>query len=313
MKRFVGAALVLPALAACVPTDPDRQQLELGGLSITFAPSEATAGAPFQTRDGWTVKIETTAIRVLGQAQPVFNDSGGYGYGGYGQPHVVDPRYVCEIRVTQMMAGQVNVDLNLSSDQYQYQQAFKEGDLCAISEATARRFQMRSDDADPTPANPSEFDYYDYQNNRAPSVYVKGFAQKDGRRLAFDLTLAVDGSGRYTGYPDSPLDPTDTANAVTVVANQGTPVRFEVHFEALFARGIDELAAADANKDGFLAPEELRAVQLTCDSSYGDDEDDDYSDDDDDYTGKKSGLACRTLMEQLVTQASTIVGPQVKP
>jgi hypothetical protein len=308
--------LLVAVLAACVPTDPDKEQLLRGGLAVTFAPSEATAGAPFQTRDGWTVKIETTAIRVVGSAQAVTTADSYYGGYGYGEPHVIDPRYVCEVRVTGMAAGDVTVDMGLQSDQFEYLRAFKEGELCGISDATARRFQTRADDMKP-PTTPQPEGYIDYQNSLAPSVYVKGHAEKNGRRVAFDLALAATGNGSIRSQydDDGELQSYDRERLVRVVPNQGTPVRFEVHFESMFARGIDELAAADSNRDGNITGAELRAVQVTCDSSYGDNEDDDYGDDDDDYTypGKDySGDDCPTLADQLRTQASTILGPQIK-
>lgn len=316
MKRRL---LLVALLAACVPTEPEKDPR--GGVAVTFAPSEATAGAPFQSPDGWTVTIEKTAIRPMPVATPASVPEF-YG-GGTSYARIVDPRYECEVRVTQMSPGPVSVSVQFQPVDPRWNPE-EEVEACAVDEATARRFRTFADD---TPVTPDLFtndpEQYQYVASYAPTVYVKGAAVKDGRVLAFDLALAVttvstayskagayDEDGNYQPQPPAP----DTV--VNVVANQGTPVRFEVHYESMFAGGIDPLAAADADHDGRVTAAELRAVVLACDSTNsgssssgsvdGIDEYDPYLPRP--YTPSDLTPQCRTLLDQLVLQASTIMG-----
>jgi hypothetical protein len=307
VKRGVLALVAL--VAACVPTEPERDPR--GGISVTFLPSEATAGVPFQTNDGWTVTIEKTALRA--QASAASQALGGYG-GGAGRPHVIDPRYQCELRATGLAPGPAAVYVMLQTFDPKWGEEVDDTDVCAVDPVTVRRFKTYADDIVVTP---EVLAGTDYQYEPAPSFYVKAKAVKDGRVLSFDWALAIATTAPDLGSWDdngmwrpsgSLLD-----DVVTVLPNQGVPARFEVHFESFFAGGIDPLAAADTNGDGVVTPDELRQVKLTCrtyvdyssssssSSGYTDDDDDSYS------SSGETVTECHTLMDQLLLQGATIL------
>ena len=306
---------LLALIAACVPTEPEKDPR--GGISVTFLPSEATAGAPFQTNDGWTVTIEKTAMRA--QASAASQSLGGYG-GGSGQPHVIDPRYECELRATGMAPGPAAVYVMLQTFDPKWGQEIEDTDVCAVDPLTLRRFKTYADDVVVTP---ELLDGTDYQYANTPSFYVKGKAVKDGRTLSFDWALGISTSPPDLGMWDengtwkpsgSLLD-----NVVNVMPNKGVPARFEVHFESFFAGGIDPLAAADTNGDGVVTPDELRQVKLTCDTytdySSSSSSSGGYTDDDDDDASSGSPgsvTQCHTLMDQLLLQGATILGKSAK-
>lgn len=313
---------VLALVAACVPTEPEK--FPRGGVAVRFAPSEATAGAPFTSSDGWTVTLEKTALHARASVLQQAIGREDYGYGGTGSlPHIFDPRYACELRLSGLAPGpaMVAVELVAMDPRWQYNSA--EESVCAVDPVTLKRFKTFADDARLTsPPDMLEPDHYVV--TYGPNVYVKGSAVKDGRVVSFDLALSASSvSTRSTvGELDEngvwhPLDP-DDGSSVNIVANQGTPARFEVHFESLFAGGIEPLAAADADGDGEVTAEELYAVALACDStnasssssssssgSFGDD-DDDFG-----YDDFPPELRCPTLLNQLARQASSVLW--VKP
>ena len=304
---------------------------------MTFAPSEATAGAPWQSRDGWTVQIEKVAMRASAVGRPQEIGDRGY-YGSGGEARLVDPRYDCEVRVTSLSPGPVAVSVQMQSFDPRWGGDQFSDDVCAVDELTVRRFKGFSDDTLVTPElfdpNPSG----GYTAGYTPTLYVKGTAVKDAKVLRFDWALAVQTSlGADGEYDENGEWHPKVANADSVVnveANKGAPAKFEVHIESLFARGLDELAAADTNADGTVTPDELRAVNLACESytsssssgsdtsssgytssgytssgsvTLGDDDDSTY-DPSSPSTDSTSTGRCITLLRQLVVQGTTVIG-----
>jgi hypothetical protein len=312
---------ILALIAACVPTEPERDPR--GGISVTFLPSEATAGVPFQTNDGWTVTIEKTALRA--QASAASQALGGYG-GGAGRPHVFDPRYECELRATGLAPGPTAVYIMLQTYDPHWDDEVDDSDVCAVDPLTLRRFRSYADNVVVTP---EVLDGTDYQYASTPSFYVKARAEKDGRVLSFDWALAISTSAPDLGSWDENgmWKPSGSLfdNVVNVLPNQGVPARFEVHFESFFGGGVEPLAAADANGDGAVTPDELREVKLTCStytdysssssgdaSSSGYVSSSGYTDDDDDDSAYGSGTQCHTLMDQLLLQGATILAKRIE-
>lgn len=315
-------------LMACVPTEPEKDPR--GGVSVTFAPSEATAGKPFQSSDGWTVQFEKVALRAVALGRPQNIGLGGYGSGG--NARLFDPSYACELRVTSLSPGPVAVSVQMQTFDPRWGERIEDGDICAVDELTLRRFKTYSDDTLVTPELLEPDEYGAYYSGNSPSLYAKGFATKNNRRIMFDWAFAVETSSIPAGeYDDNGVwHPKQEAaeSIVNVEANKGAPAKFEVHFESLFARGIDELAAADKNGDGVISPDELRAVDLACEDSTANASSSGYSssgysssgytDDDDDFapypspknprTGSPDTDQCVTLLDQLVRQGTTVLG-----
>lgn len=251
---------MIALVVACVPAAPE--EVELGGFSATPAPSEATTGQPFQSPDGWTIALERTAIRVIPRAERPEEDSR-----RSGRPQLLDPRYACEMRGTGLATGAIYVWIEL-------ERSSPDLDLddgsCAVGPEVRERFRAYAD------------------NPRAcatcapngPSLYVKGAASKDGRSLRFELALS-------TG---TDLGPLRNAKKVEIVAGEGASVRYEVHFERMFAGGVDAIAAADADEDGEVTAAELDAAKGSCAAS-----------------------TCKTLLDQIAKLASKVVSTQTGP
>lgn len=292
--RAGGRAAILATFAlfaACVPTEPEKEVR--GGIALTPAPSEATAGRPFQSPDGWTVTLEKTALRVYAYAVVRQVNDTYYG-SGQGSPRIIDPRYACEVRVTGLAPGPAALTVQLQPTNPDYVQELAEYEHCAVDDEVLRRFKTYADDTLYLSQCVGCF-------RSGPSLYVKGSATKGGQRIRFELGLSVD---TFLGPTSKSGDEVD-GTLVDVVANQGTPARFEVHFEQMFADGLDAMAAADADGDGDVTAEELRAVNLECDTTNP------YpSGDDDDAT---SETTCRNLVDQLGTLASSVVSLGANP
>lgn len=308
---------LLAALAACVPAEPDKEPPR-GGISITFAASEATAGKPFVTNDGWTVTIDKTAFRAGATGYGIVGDDGS-GYSGYGgaRPHLLDPRVLCELRVTQLPVAPATVSVQLQSGSPSYKDDALD-DACGVDAATVERFRHYADDEAPTNEKDGRLGFGSYYNN-APSLYFAARAEKNGVKKHVELGLALnmspyDQPGTYDAsgvwHPKEGFDP---SHLVAVRQNEGTPVRFGVHYEWLFSRGFEPLAAADGNGDGEITGPELDAAPGDCGANDVDDEPrfepPSYicdgtgchviSSDDDDDTSTPSTPQCRSLLKVL--------------
>lgn len=315
-RTSVARAIALAALAACVPAEPDKGP-PLGGISITFAASEATAGKPFVTNDGWTVTIDKTAFRAGATGYALVNDS----YGGYGgaRPHLIDPRVLCELRVTQLPIAPATVSVQLQSGSPDYDDEAL-ARPCGVDAATLARFRRYADDELPSHDEEDRFGSSYYHSG--PSLYFAARAEKNGVKKHLALALAPDMSpyDQPGTYDENgvwrPKEGFDPSRIVTVRQNEGTPVRFGVHFEWLFSHGFEVLARADANGDGEIAAAELDAVHGDC-IMTGDPDYDRYGsvtvsgDDDDDTTYYPNGgppkRACPSQLKVLVELGKSVI------
>src|SRR5262245_18015022 len=79
VNQALRVALVLGA-ASCVPAG--EEGAPKGALGASTEPSPAARGEAFVTDDGWTVHVETLALRVRITATPRRSDDGQYQFGG---------------------------------------------------------------------------------------------------------------------------------------------------------------------------------------------------------------------------------------
>lgn len=264
-------ALLVVLLAACVPATPE--EAHLGGIALTLAPSEATAGKPFESWDGWTVVLEKTALRVQATASSENDHGAGAGVGAL--PRIFDPRYMCELRLSGLPVGTARVSVMLRGGNPVFDEDLGDETHCGVDDPVVQRFHDFGDPA---------------EHANGPYLYVRGEGTKGDRRLRFDLMLSdVESLARAD---PSTIPPTTRSSNVQIVPDKGAPVRFEVHMEKLFTGGLDVLAVADANADGELTSAELEA---SCKP-------------DPSWTHPASG-ACINVLSQLAGRAAKLLTP----
>ncbi|MBX3225804.1 MAG: hypothetical protein KIT84_30495 [Labilithrix sp.] len=250
----LGRALALLVLGACVPATEELNPR--GGVVARLSPSAETAGTSFTSVDGWTVTIERFAVRASVSAQVLRVESDRpYGYGGGGYPRILAPNDACELKLTAMSPGPAAAYIELRSRYAEYEPLAGES-LCGIDDDLRERFDRRADGSSRYEASfPGEFEY-----RSTPSLVLLARAEKAGRALRLELGLDAE----LYGPTKAGLVP------VTIVANEGAPIRVRVDAAALFVpperRGqqirFDDVAAADADGDGVVTGGELADVDL---------------------------------------------------
>jgi hypothetical protein len=263
----VGIPAFAIAMAACVPSAPDKTPH--GGFSVRLAPTAATKGQPFTTADGWTITFTKTALRLSATGETGFNTNGPTPAEPIiiGDGRVLSATGDCELRLTALDVGDAVVKINLSSGTAQHDTAGIEGDHpCGLDPTMLARFEGVADN---TMGDPSlDLGYYAASSN----VAFVAEAEKNGRHVHVELYAAA-----FNG--DAQLHSQLALTAVK--ANTGVPLRFPVYFETIFVQTADTqtppapafetIANADANNDGTVTPDELRAVPVTtCGSASGD-------------------------------------------
>lgn len=246
-RALLGLASVLASVgsASCVPASEPAEPA--GAIGFTTEPTGASLGQPFETDDGWAVRIETLALQlnVTASTSPGDGFSGGYS-GDYAEYRLASNQRA-DLFARALHAGPATVTVSLGgsyvSDDYS---GDDDAENIGLPPDVVARF-LRAPDA--APATP-------YRTGSGPSVLLVARAEKAGRTVMVDFTMTA------SSYIEGG-QPTVTGD---VRANALTATALLVVGEALFqdtSTGqlvFDDFAAADANGDGIVTGAELGAT-----------------------------------------------------
>lgn len=232
-----GPAFVV-AVAACVPSVEDPSPHGAAGFS--FIPSDATRGAAFVTRDGYTLTIERLVVRL-------FVD------GGSSNGTLMSLSTSATAYATEVPEGGTEISLitNARAPVADPEPEVRHG----VTDEEDARFSVPPDLVGTGPRSNSE--YCNGPEGR-PTVLLAMRAERAREKYRIDLSLCVLGAGP-AGVP------------IDVRRDELTTVPLFVRAERLFSttgRTEDEpypwfgsFAVADRNDDGLLTPEELAAAR----------------------------------------------------
>jgi hypothetical protein len=240
----VGLSILAMAVAlSCVPAAAVRDPRGAAGAIVE--PSAASRGEPFETSDGWTVRIEAIALHAALTTSPEAVDAGE----GEGRPpegkeldggaFVWDGARSAELVVPGLQVGSFALKIALRGKR------LDNGPVVVSSfenlhpdPTIAARLLAPPSEREKTPAPPSFF------------LAVRG--EKAGRVVAFEVTVRA--SSR------------DLVRAIDVRADNVVFVPIEVAAEQLFfadaspgSSSFEEFADADGSGDGHLSLDELEA------------------------------------------------------
>lgn len=234
MKR--AALSIGVVLAACVPASeklPPR-----GAAGFQTVPSPATAGEPFTTSDGWTVRVDKLFIQASVAASPT---NRGY---GTSLPYLFDARKPARVFARALPAGPAKVNLAL----YGRYLDRSEGDYedrvnrIDVDDATDARFNQLPDEGEDEGYTPG------------PSVLLVLRGERNGRALSLDMALNVSSSGPLTF---------DEAFGVSVDVREDELSTAELPIDVVrFFPTFDDVAASDTDGDGRVTAVELRASHV---------------------------------------------------
>jgi hypothetical protein len=236
-------ALLLPLFllfAACVPASEELPPA--GGAGFDAVPSAATQGEPFETGDGWSVRIEKLAFQVSVAASPLNR-----GYGS-SEPWVFDARKPARLYARALPVGPVRVSLALYGryianrgdyDDYDY---YDRVERVNVDDETNARFNRLPDEGQESAYTPG------------PSVLLAARAERGGRTVTLDMALNVTTSGPRSFSEDFGIP-------VEVRGDELASVELPID-ATLFFPIFDDIANSDADGDGRITAPELEASKV---------------------------------------------------
>jgi hypothetical protein len=251
----------LALLAGCVPASDELPPAGAAGFAVE--PSPPARGEPFMTADGWSIRFERVLVLAAVFAEPASPRLGGSGnqesylWNG-AAPAVIFARALpvgpCRVRAwpqsRYLPAG--GSDGPFSDP----------GEILAVPPELAARFGHVADNG---------FDHgvivnehgggFQEERDRwgfGPSIVFAVRAERGGRVVALDLALNAVPAG-FVG----PAEP-ESVTVLDVQKNALVLGPLTVEPERIFAEGFEQVADADADGDGRITADELRAVELEC-------------------------------------------------
>lgn len=250
LRIALGAALAAGlGSASCVPASEPLP--EAGALGFAADPSPATRGEPFLTSDGWTVRVEALVLQVTVSVQPVSDSFSTHG--GYDQ-YRFDATRSAELFARGVDVGLAAGSLSLNGSYVDPSYGDVDDGLenLGIEDAVVARFRR--------PAEVTQ--NQEYASNSGPSMLLAVRAEKNGRVVTLDLTIAL---------PSNTSADERHRIVGEVRADELTSVSMSVAAESLFIDeangggiGFDDFALADVNGNGVISGPELASAQSTC-------------------------------------------------
>jgi hypothetical protein len=239
--------LLLLGLVACVPATEEKHAR--GAAGFVTEPSPAARGEPFQTTDGWSVRVERIAFLVSVSTRAITGNPYDYGYGGGGGTFLVNGAIAADVYSPGLPPGMYEVNAYLTNMSIYGDSIHVDWDNIGVEPSIARRFEVILEETRD-----------EYGNRRVPSAIVIARGTKLDRTIVLDVALWPQ-SGTGSGY-SSP----GTGPSVEVRQNAVALRALDVRAEVLFFEGFDEIAEADArgNNDGRATMDELANVMSSC-------------------------------------------------
>lgn len=237
----LGAAVPL-LMSSCIPAGEDSRPR--GAVGFTVSPSAVTLGTPFETRDGYTIRVERFVVQLGLDPGGAISDYRDTLFAATG-PLDIFGRAIPE--------GDASIFLDLGSGD-----SFRK-DLVGVTTLELARFDEEAGSTGDAGAR---------RNARLPSILVVARVEGKGRKYLLDATVV-----RALGF----MGPKRTD--IVVRRNALTLIPAGLHAEALFsvggtsfspAKGVTPEAAfgsfrsfadADTDGDGVLTSRELGAAR----------------------------------------------------
>lgn len=228
--------------ASCVPASEPAEPA--GALGFVTEPSAASLGQPFETSDGWTVRVEMLALQIEVSGS---TSGDGFGYSGDSMQYLLRSSDRAELFARGLLVGTASARATLYgryiSDVFEEEDSIEN---LGLPPEVVRRFLTA-----PEVARPSR-----YPTFNGPSLLLVARGEKAGRVVTLDFTLdASDYRSR------------DQALTIgQVVADSLTTARLLVAAEVMFVESksgrsvFDDLVAADADADRIVTGAELNAA-----------------------------------------------------